>query len=764
MPDHALLERDSAPSADAPGEGTAPSANTPGEGTAPWLALGALGAIALAACADGSADGAADGAATGGQPSGVRTKAAEVGTAPVFRFAKISNGAYFYTGNAGEKDLVLRDYPDFRYEGVAFYQSPAQTGVPVFRFANLTNGGVTERDFVIQSRPDLRFEGSTFSVAQPDAQGVSPVYRLANLGNGAYLFTSSAPERDAAVATGLWRSEGIAFYTASAPPPSNSVDTDEQAARFLLQAQFSASDTEIAAVRAKGYAGWLDEQFNAATGIRAWDWLQSRGYSVLDTHNYYNQEYPTDYFAWHQLLASPDGVRKRLALALSEFFVVSVDGVGTAWRSQVMATYWDILVANAAGSFRKLLEDITLCVAMGEYLNTRGNQRENSSGRLPDENYAREVMQLFTIGLYQLNSDGTEKRDAAGNRIETYTQSDVSNLARVFTGYDIDFSTDTQQVNAFDDGRTVFTTNFTRLPMRFIPNRHSNLEVRFLGTSIAASTPGATALKTALDALFNHPNVGPFFGRQMIQRLVTSNPSPAYVGRVAAVFNDNGAGVRGDLKAVFRAILLDEEARSSKGLTEPGFGKVREPMIRLVQWARSFGLTSASGSWKLGDTSNPSTRLAQSPLRSPSVFNFFRPGYVPPSTALAVAGAPAPEFQIVSETTVSGYLNWIQDISRRGIAVKNPTVPYQVGGGPDVFDMQATYANELPIAHDAAALVRRLSLLLCAGQLSSASQTLIVDALEASPITSTSSSTVKLDRVASAVLLVMASAEYLVQK
>ena len=187
-------------------------------------------------------------------------------------------------------------------------------------------------------------------------------------------------------------------------------------------------------------------------------------------------------------------------------------------------------------------------------------------------------------------------------------------------------------------------------------------------------------------------------------------------------------------------------------------------MIRLVQWARSFGLTSASGSWKLGDTSNPSTRLAQSPLRSPSVFNFFRPGYVPPATALAAAGAPAPEFQIVSETTVSGYLNWMQDISRRGIAVKNPTVPYQVGGGPDVFDMQASYVNELPIAHDASALVRRLGLLLCAGQLSGATQTLIVEALEASPITSTSSNTVKLDRIASAVLLVMASAEYLVQK
>ncbi len=776
MPDTDLLEREHLPSA-SPDLAPAP-ALPPREGgesaagaLTPLVSLGVLGASLLAACGDGS--GEASGAAAqrpGANPGAATTKANEVPAAAVYRFAKISNGAYFYTGNQAEKDLVLRDFPDFRYEGVAFYQSPAQTGVPVYRFANLANGGyfytasAAERDGVIRDRPDLRFEGSTFAAAQPDARGAAPIYRLANLTNGAYLYTASAPERDAAAATTLWRSEGIAFYTTTPSSIGATPQSDIEAARFLLQAQFSASDAEISAVRAKGYSAWLDEQFNAPTGVKAWDWLQGRGYGAIDTRNYYNAEYPTDFFAWQQLMAAPDALRKRLALALSEFFVVSIEGVSSLWRSQSMAAYWDILATNAGGSFRKLLDDITLCVAMGVYLNTRGNQKEDARGRQPDENYAREVMQLFTIGLYQLNNDGTEKRDASGSRIETYNQSDVSNLARVFTGYDNDFSTDTQTANPFDDGRQIYSTNFTRLPMRFIAGRHSTLEAKFLGTTVAPGTPGATALKSALDTLFNHANVGPFFGRQMIQRLVTSNPSPAYVGRVASVFNDNGAGVRGDLKALFTAILLDDEARGPQGLTSPGFGKVREPMIRLVQWARSFGLTSVSGSWKITDMSSPSARLAQSPLRSPSVFNYFRPGYVPPATALALAGAAAPEFQIVSETTVSGYLNFIQDVTRRGIAVKNPLVPYQVNAGADVFDMQASYVNELAIAPDAGALVQRLNLLLCAGQMSTQNQSLIVDALTVSPITATSSDSAKLDRIASAVLLVMASAEYLVQK
>ena len=555
------------------------------------------------------------------------------------------------------------------------------------------------------------------------------------------------------------------FADAVAASPAPAAITDEDAARFLLQAQFSASDADIAAVRSKGYAAYLSEQMRAPASQSGLDWLDARGYAVVDnTARYYDNSYPGDYMIWNQLMTSSDAVRKRLALALSEFFVVSLTGLDFAWRSHGIAAWWDLLVGGATGNYRTLLERVTLNAAMGYYLNTKGNRKENlATGGAPDENYAREVMQLFSIGLSQLNLDGTEKRDASGNKIDSYTQSDVSNMARMFTGWDVD---NTQNVNTLEpvQNRTIPNTAYTRLPMRINEANHSTLQSTFLGTTVAAGTTGVPALKTALDTLFNHPNVGPFFGRQMIQRLVTSNPSPAYVARVATVFNNNGSGVRGDLAAVFSAVLLDDEARSPSGLTQNGFGKLREPMLRLVQWGRTFGIASARGSWKIGDLGNPATQLGQTPLRSPSVFNFFRPGYVPPSTALSASQTPAPEFQLVNESSVSGYLNYLQGVVRNGIYVNAPDVPNSTSNASNGFDITASYTAELALVLDAAALVRRLELLLCAGQLSSATQSLIVNALNATPLTATSTDNARRDRVAAAVLLVMASSDYLIQK
>ncbi len=540
---------------------------------------------------------------------------------------------------------------------------------------------------------------------------------------------------------------------------------DEEAARFLLQAQFSASDAEIAAVRNKPYATWLAEQFAAAPSTTGFDWLNQRGYDTINSStNFYDNSYPGDYMLWNQLMTSSDGVRKRIALALSEFFVVSLSGLGFAWRSHAIASWWDMLNTHAFGNYRNLLQDVTLHPAMGYYLNTKGNLKENAAtGRAPDENYAREVMQLFTLGIYQLNNDGTEKRDGNGNKLETYTQSDITNIARVFTGWDFD---QTQNVNTVEPvkGRTIPNTIYTRIPMRLTPNNHSTLAANFLGATVAAGTDGVEALKVAMDTLFNHPNVGPFFGKQMIQRLVTSNPSAAYVGRVASAFNNNGAGVRGDLKAVFAAILLDNEARGPAGLSQAGFGKLREPIVRMVQWGRTFGINSARGSWKMSDLSNPASQLGQSPMRSPSVFNFFRPGYVPPSTALSASQTPAPEFQLVNESSVGGYLNYMQGVIRNGIFVNAPDMPQNTSNATNGYDITASYTAELALVLDPAALVKRLGLLLCAGQLSAATQTLIVTALNATPVTAGSTDAVKLNRVAAAVLLVMASSEYLIQK
>jgi uncharacterized protein (DUF1800 family) len=317
----------------------------------------------------------------------------------------------------------------------------------------------------------------------------------------------------------------------------------------------------------------------------------------------------------------------------------------------------------------------------------------------------------------------------------------------VLTGYDLDMTGNVNTSIAQTGGgtRSISATTFTRLPMVQVGNNHSALESNFLGIKVPANATPADALKMALDRLFTHANTAPFISKQLIQRLVTSNPSPAYVARVAAVFANNGAGVRGSLAHVYAAILLDDEARGPGGLSDTQFGKLREPILRLVQWGRTFGATSTLSTWKLGDLSNAGTQLGQSPLRAPSVFNFFRPGYVPPATALT-PGAVAPEFQLVNESSVGGYLNYLQSVLSNGI---------------NSGDIKAAYGAELALVADPAALLARLNLLLCAGQLSNASQTLILSALNAMAITT---DVQKRNRVYAAVLMVMASADYLVQK
>ncbi len=547
-------------------------------------------------------------------------------------------------------------------------------------------------------------------------------------------------------------------------PKANS---DEEAARFLLQSQLSASDADISGVKSATFAGYLQQQFTKPTGQTGWDWLEERGYGQAGTSRYFFATYPAEYMLWKQLFTAQDSMRKRIALALSEFFVASMQSAEFEWRGSAYAQHWDVLNNNAFGNYRQLLEDVTLSPAMGYFLNTRGNQKEDAAtGRAPDENYAREVMQLFSIGLAQLNLDGTEKL-ANGKRIDSYTQVDVTNLARVFTGYNFDVS-DGERIDVLRsdgslEGYSIAGRQSVRKRMALNASRHSTLAATFLGTTVNAGTPGAEALKIALDTLFNHDNTGPFFGRQMIQRLVTSNPSPAYVERVARAFNNNGAGVRGDLKAVWVAILLDDEARGTQSLASPSFGKLREPMLRFIQWGRTFGLQSGFNSWKIGATLGTDNSLGQSPLFAPSVFNFFRPGFVPPNTALATAKAPAPEFQLVNETTVGGYLNFMQNIIRYGIYVPEPSQAeglfrnYQ----PDVT---ATYTAELALALDAPALVRRLNLLMCAGQLSAATQKIMIDALNANALTAASTKDRQLDRICAGVLMVLGCSEYLIQK
>ena len=582
----------------------------------------------------------------------------------------------------------------------------------------------------------------------------------------------TTPRNAAAVlgASALLEACGGGSATTSTPPtvPDTSLLASYDSARFLQHAQFSSTEAEIAAVKSQGASAWLDAQMALNSSTGGYDWLMQRGYGVVDKNKFYEMEYQSNYMAWYQIMAAPDGVRRRMALALSEFFVVSGAGVGTiSWPMFAMGAYWDVLCKNAFGNFRTLLEDITLNIAMGEYLNTLGNQKEDAaSGRLPDENYAREVMQLFSIGLLQLNLDGTPKLGTNSQPIETFTQSDVSNLARVFTGYESDNSEGFSQ-SAVAPTYSLRNVGYTRRPMVLNASRHSTLRADFLGAVVDAGTDGKTSLKIALDTLFNHPNVGPFFGRQMIQRLICSDPSPAYVARVASVFNNNGKGVRGDLAAVFKTILLDTEATSAAGLTLTTFGKLREPMVRTAQWARTFKATSLKGTWKIGNPNYSAVdALGQSPLQAPSVFNFFRPGYVPPSTAMAFSKATAPEFQLVNESTTASYINYLQNFLYQGMWVRAPeliTSPDSATptDGPDIVP---DYSAELALVGNPSALINRLNLLLCAGQLSAETVTMMVNALSYDSTNSASSDSAKRSYVAKAIMFVMCCSEYLVQK
>ncbi len=533
------------------------------------------------------------------------------------------------------------------------------------------------------------------------------------------------------------------------------------AARFLTQATFGPTDASIASVQARGPAAWIDQQEQLPLSQSMVDILNARLVKLkalkpprkLETRTF------SDAF-WKGAITAPDQLRKRVALALSEVFVISFQAANMTPIS--VASYYDMLQQDAFGNYRTLLQDVTLHPMMGTYLNILRNKKENpATGQNPDENYAREVQQLMSIGLYQLNQDGTKITDSSGSPIPTYGQADVQGLAKVLTGFSL-YSTMTTGPNSLDYFYGAkFDPNAFFLSMVAYPQFHSTSAKSFLGVTIPASTTPdpSSDLKIALDTLFNHPNVGPFIGRQLIQRLVTSNPSPAYVSRVAAVFNNDGKGVRGNLGAVVKAILIDPEARDPTATTSPTFGKLREPVVRMTNWARAFNTQSRTGDYIIGDTTPPIS-LAQTAANSPSVFNFWRPGYSPPNTALGAQALVAPEFQIVDTVSVAGYVNIMQGAIDKGIGVSSqqPT--------PDVY---SAYADELPLINTPGALADRLNLLLLYGQMSSGLRTHIINAVSSIAIPSPTIDPAKYatatsNRVKIAVFLTMASPEYLAQR
>ncbi len=512
------------------------------------------------------------------------------------------------------------------------------------------------------------------------------------------------------------------------PPPPPPPPTATQAGRFLAQATMGSTAADIAAVTSQGYDGWLGTQFAKPRASSFFQWLRANGHFDV-TLKYRDNGF--DPMIWSSLITGEDQLRQRAGVSLFSMLVVGIDSVPADFPAFSMASYMDILWDNAFGNYRTILEKIASSSVMAHYLTFLGNRKANGTGAQPDENFARELMQLFSIGLYQLNLDGTPKL-SGGKPIETYTLDDVSGLARVFTGWVVD---------RYDPNNP----DYYLRPMIQDASKHETGVKTFLGTTIPAGTDGAASLKIALDTIFAHPNVAPFVSKQLIQRLVTSNPSPAYVQRVATVFENNGSGVRGDLRAVFRAILLDTEARNeAAAASSTSFGKLREPVLRFTGWARAFGATSPSGTWPIGNTSSPTNRLGQSIGRSPSVFNFFRPGYVPPSSPIATQNLVAPEFQITNEISVISYLNYMQVTMRDGWG-----------------DFKGTYTEYVAKAADSQALLDMINLRVAANQVSAPTIAQIKTAVDSLP---SATPTDLQNRVNVATVLIMASPEYLILK
>jgi uncharacterized protein (DUF1800 family) len=531
--------------------------------------------------------------------------------------------------------------------------------------------------------------------------------------------------------------------------PTDDFAAKAAASRFLMQATFGPTVESIQEVLSKPgatadqkYARWIDDQW-AMSPSKFVPWIDARQIQLGGGPIFVNETYNA---FWSRAVQAPDQLRQRCAFALSEIFVVSVASNSLSNSPRGFVNYMDTLMDGCTGNFRDLIERVSTSPIMGLYLSHMQNRKEDLAiGRVPDENYAREIMQLFTIGLIELNEDGTPKLDSQSREIETYDNDDVTGLAKVFTGWG-PLGPDLSN-RSFNLPATVPPQIETS--MVAYPQWHSVSEKKFLGVTIAPqSTPDPQAsLRIALDRLFNHPNTPPFIATQLIKRFVTSNPSPQYVLRVASVFKNNGAGVRGDMKATIKAVLMDNEARSISKIVDPKFGKVREPIVRTAHMIRALNIPARSDGifTFIAD-------FGQTPWKSPSVFNYFRPGYVAPGSKSAGAGLVAPELQITSESTNATYINRMQDTLTYGVGFRSA----------GIVAPAFTYENTL-YEIGPQALIDHLNIVLLAGQMS---PELYRDLRSDLAVARTRPSVEESQRwrIAAQVLLIMSSLDYIVQK
>ncbi len=548
--------------------------------------------------------------------------------------------------------------------------------------------------------------------------------------------------------------------------------TRAEAQRFLTRATFGPTLTEINRVLEIGYEAWLDEQIAMPTTLslpfmdRALQdrltnrrkRLVSEGVTdpaVLDISSLgKGQRANTRMDSWmHTAINARDQLRQRMAFALSQIFVVG-DSLGdSSLRARAYAHYQDVLARNALGSYRTLLKDVTVNPAMGNWLSFRGNIRfgRNGSKSMPDENYAREVQQLFTIGLVELKMDGTPKLDSNGQEIETYTQAIISEFAKVFTGWNfIEQQNNTRPVPGWE---TLTLRPWNGEPNSFHDYTEKQLHV-YAGTN-GVNPAGLTTeqdLDRALDNLFNHPNVAPFISKQLIQRLVTSNPSKEYVERVARVFHRNN-GVRGDLAMVAKAILLDSEALNSH--ENPKGGKLKEPLLRYIQLWRTFNARSTGPYFRF---SLPERTTGQRPIGAATVFNFYPPDYAP-SGPIEDMGLVAPEFLLTGDGLIISFLNRLRQYARSadfGDAHPLYSDSFQLG-------IKLNLSEAINRADNTGQLVSFLDERLLGGLMSSGLRRILIDYIDNLP-NENNAATRRLRNVEEALTLITASPEYSIQR
>lgn len=513
------------------------------------------------------------------------------------------------------------------------------------------------------------------------------------------------------------QSSGSQTFVAPPAPPSIDLTQIAQtdAARFLTQATFGPTMNDITTLMSEGYDQWLSNQMAlpetshlAATRADAAAFPNTGQYPIVQA----NREAAW----WNIAVTAPDQLRQRVAFALSEIFVVSDQASSLAQQPEALANYYDLLANDAFGNFRQLLQDVTLSPVMGNYLDMLRSAAANpAKGTSADENYAREVQQLFTIGLNELNPDGTLQLDANGLPIPTYDQAEIVQTSNVFTGWAYNSTASNPSFNGspadwYD-------------PMMLYPAEHDNTQKTIVnGIIVPANEGGAADLKVELDALFNHQNTGPFLARGLIQRLVTSNPSPGYVYRVAQVFANDGTGVRGNLAAVIKAVLLDYEARSPVVAANAGFGKLKEPLLRETALFRAFDASASDGRFGIFNTSGTSgtASLGQTPLDSPTVFNFFLPDFVEPGP-MAQAGLYSPEMQITTASSAIMQANYLYNSIYTAATPSASTIVLNL--------------SPLTSASSNAAMVSTINLLLCAGSLNANDQQIILNGLAGLPTT-----------------------------